>query len=264
MIYHLFEFLSDFDIPGQGLFTYLSFRAIAAFTLALLIAIFAGKRIIRIIQKKQIGEEIRDLGLEGQMQKKGTPTMGGIIIFLATIIPVMLFSDLTNIYTILMIISTVWFFLIGLSDDYIKVFKKKKEGLSPKAKLVAQTIIGLLIGITVWLSDDIVVRVNVPATDSVSSIYNTGDNLTADSSRIVPDNAWHQEDMVKSTKTTIPFVKGHEFDYKWLSPFKGAAGWYCKWAIYVLMIVFVITACSNGVNLSDGMDGLATGTSAIV
>lgn len=264
MIYHLFEFLSDFDIPGQGLFTYLSFRAIAAFTLALLIAIFAGKRIIRIIQRKQIGEEIRDLGLEGQMQKKGTPTMGGIIIFLATIIPVLLFSDLTNIYTILMIISTVWFFLIGLSDDYIKVFKKKKEGLSPKAKLVAQTIIGLLIGITVWLSDDIVVRVNIPATDSVSSIYNTGDNLTADSSRIVPDNSWHQEDMVKSTKTTIPFVKGHEFDYKWLSPFKGAAGWYCKWAIYVLMIVFVITACSNGVNLSDGMDGLATGTSAIV
>lgn len=264
MIYHLFEFLSDFDIPGQRLFTYLSFRAIAAFTLALLIAIFAGKRIIRIIQRKQIGEEIRDLGLEGQMQKKGTPTMGGIIIFLATIIPVLLFSDLTNIYTILMIISTVWFFLIGLSDDYIKVFKKKKEGLSPKAKLVAQTIIGLLIGITVWLSDDIVVRVNVPATDSVSSIYNTGDNLTADSSRIVPDNSWHQEDMVKSTKTTIPFVKGHEFDYKWLSPFKGAAGWYCKWAIYVLMIVFVITACSNGVNLSDGMDGLATGTSAIV
>lgn len=264
MIYHLFEFLSDFDIPGQGLFTYLSFRAIAAFTLALLIAIFAGKRIIRIIQRKQIGEVIRDLGLEGQMQKKGTPTMGGIIIFLATIIPVLLFSDLTNIYTILMIISTVWFFLIGLSDDYIKVFKKKKEGLSPKAKLVAQTIIGLLIGITVWLSDDIVVRVNVPATDSVSSIYNTGDNLTADSSRIVPDNSWHQEDMVKSTKTTIPFVKGHEFDYKWLSPFKGAAGWYCKWAIYVLMIVFVITACSNGVNLSDGMDGLATGTSAIV
>ena len=264
MIYHLFEFLSDFDIPGQGLFTYLSFRAIAAFTLALLIAIFAGKRIIRIIQRKQIGEEIRDLGLEGQMQKKGTPTMGGIIIFLATIIPVLLFSDLTNIYTILMIISTVWFFLIGLSDDYIKVFKKKKEGLSPKAKLVAQTIIGLLIGITVWLSDDIVVRVNVPATDSVTSIYNTGDNLTADSSRIVPDNSWHQEDMVKSTKTTIPFVKGHEFDYKWLSPFKGAAGWYCKWAIYVLMIVFVITACSNGVNLSDGMDGRATGTSAIV
>ena len=264
MIYHLFEFLSDFDIPGQRLFTYLSFRAIAAFTLALLIAIFAGKRIIRIIQRKQIGEEIRDLGLEGQMQKKGTPTMGGIIIFLATIIPVLLFSDLTNIYTILMIISTVWFFLIGLSDDYIKVFKKKKEGLSPKAKLVAQTIIGLLIGITVWLSDDIVVRVNVPATDSVTSIYNTGDNLTADSSRIVPDNSWHQEDMVKSTKTTIPFVKGHEFDYKWLSPFKGAAGWYCKWAIYVLMIVFVITACSNGVNLSDGMDGLATGTSAIV
>ena len=264
MIYHLFEFLSDFDIPGQRLFTYLSFRAILAFTAALLIAIFAGKRIIRMIQKKQIGEEIRDLGLEGQMQKKGTPTMGGIIIFLAIIIPVLLFSDLTNIYTILLIISTVWFFFIGLSDDYIKVFRKKKEGLSPKAKLVAQTVIGLLIGITVWLSDDIVVRVNVPATDTVSSIYNAGDSLTVDTSRAVRDNAWHQEDMVKSTKTTIPFVKNHEFDYKWLSPFKGAAGWYCKWAIYVLMIVLVITACSNGVNLTDGMDGLATGTSAIV
>ena len=264
MIYHLFEFLSDFDIPGQRLFTYLSFRAILAFTAALLIAIFAGKRIIRMIQKKQIGEEIRDLGLEGQMQKKGTPTMGGIIIFLAIIIPVLLFSDLTNIYSILLIISTVWFFFIGLSDDYIKVFKKKKEGLSPKAKLVAQTIIGLMIGITVWLSDDIVVRVNVPATNTVSSIYNAGDSLTVDTSRAVQDNAWQQEDMIKSTKTTIPFAKNHEFDYKWLSPFKGAAGWYCKWAIYVLMIVLVITACSNGVNLTDGMDGLATGTSAIV
>ena len=264
MIYHLFEFLSDFDIPGQRLFTYLSFRAILAFTAALLIAIFAGKRIIRMIQKKQIGEEIRDLGLEGQMQKKGTPTMGGIIIFLAIIIPVLLFSDLTNIYSILLIISTVWFFFIGLSDDYIKVFKKKKEGLSPKAKLVAQTIIGLMIGITVWLSDDIVVRVNVPATNTVSSIYNAGDSLTVDTSRAVQDNAWQQEDMIKSTKTTIPFVKNHEFDYKWLSPFKGAAGWYCKWAIYVLMIVLVITACSNGVNLTDGMDGLAPGTSAIV
>ena len=264
MIYHLFEFLSDFDIPGQRLFTYLSFRAILAFTAALLIAIFAGKRIIRMIQKKQIGEEIRDLGLEGQMQKKGTPTMGGIIIFLAIIIPVLLFSDLTNIYSILLIISTVWFFFIGLSDDYIKVFKKKKEGLSPKAKLVAQTIIGLMIGITVWLSDDIVVRVNVPATNTVSSIYNAGHSLTVDTSRAVQDNAWQQEDMIKSTKTTIPFVKNHEFDYKWLSPFKGAAGWYCKWAIYVLMIVLVITACSNGVNLTDGMDGLATGTSAIV
>ena len=264
MIYHLFEFLSDFDIPGQRLFTYLSFRAILAFTAALLIAIFAGKRIIRMIQKKQIGEEIRDLGLEGQMQKKGTPTMGGIIIFLAIIIPVLLFSDLTNIYSILLIISTVWFFFIGLSDDYIKVFKKKKEGLSPKAKLVAQTIIGLMIGITVWLSDDIVVRVNVPATNTESSIYKAGDSLTVDTSRAVQDNAWQQEDMIKSTKTTIPFVKNHEFDYKWLSPFKGAAGWYCKWAIYVLMIVLVITACSNGVNLTDGMDGLATGTSAIV
>ena len=263
MIYHLFEILSDLDIPGQGLFRYLSFRAIISFTLALLIAIFAGKRIIRWIQKKQIGEEIRDLGLEGQMQKKGTPTMGGIIIFISIIIPVLLFADLTNIYTILLIISTVWFFLIGFADDYIKVFRKKKEGLSPKAKLIAQTVIGLAIGLAVCFSDDIVVRINVPASNTVSSSSEAGDSLNVDTARAITDSRWEKHDMVKSTKTTIPFVKNHEFDYKWLSPFKGAAGWYCKWAIYVLMIVIVITACSNGVNLTDGMDGLATGTSAI-
>lgn len=265
MIYHIFQLLSDYDIPGQGLFTYLSFRAILTFTTALLISIIAGKRIIRWIQRKQIGEEIRDLGLEGQMQKKGTPTMGGIIIFLSIIVPVLLFSDLTNIYTILLLISTIGFFIIGLSDDYIKVFKKKKEGLSPKAKLLAQTLIGFIIGFTVWFSDDIVVRVNVPSTDHVTSIVAAGDSLNVNTARIVGDASQaEKQDMVKSTKTTIPFVKNHEFDYKWLSPFKGAAGWYCKWAIYVLMIVFVITACSNGVNLTDGMDGLATGTSAIV
>lgn len=265
MIYHIFQLLSDYDIPGQGLFTYLSFRAILTFTTALLISIIAGKRIIRWIQRKQIGEEIRDLGLEGQMQKKGTPTMGGIIIFLSIIVPVLLFSDLTNIYTILLLISTIGFFIIGLSDDYIKVFKKKKEGLSPKAKLLAQTLIGFIIGFTVWFSDDIVVRVNVPSTDHVTSIVAAGDSLNVNTARIVGDASQaEKQDMVKSTKTTIPFVKNHEFDYKWISPFNGAAGWYCKWAIYVLMIVFVITACSNGVNLTDGMDGLATGTSAIV
>lgn len=262
MIYHIFEILSGFDIPGQGLFRYLSFRAILSFTLALLIAIFAGKRIIRMIQKKQIGEEIRDLGLEGQMQKKGTPTMGGIIIFIAIVIPVLLFADLTNIYTILLLVSTVWFFIIGFADDYIKVFKKRKEGMSPKAKLIAQTAIGFVIGLAVCFSDDIVVRVNVPSSNTVTSISEAGDSLTVDTARAVAAKS-EKHDMVKSTKTTIPFVKNHEFDYKWLSPFKGAAGWYCKWAIYVLMIVIVITACSNGVNLTDGMDGLATGTSAV-
>ena len=226
MLYHLIEYFKEIgiDIPGQGLMGYLSFRAITAFTLALLISIFAGKRIIAWLQKKQIGETIRDLGLEGQLQKKGTPTMGGIIIFISIMIPVLLIGDLTNIYNILLIISTIWFFLIGFTDDYIKVFKKNKEGMSEKGKLLAQGLMALAIGLAVCFSEDIML----------------------------------------GTKTTIPFVKGHEFDYMWLSPFKGAWGWYCKWGIYVLMIIIVITACSNGVNLTDGMDGLAAGTSAIV
>lgn len=265
MIYHLIEYLKELgiDIPGQGLFSYLSFRAIASFTIALLISIFAGKRIIRWIQKKQIGEEIRDLGLEGQMQKKGTPTMGGIIIFAAIIIPVLLFGDLTNIYNILLIVSTVWFFIIGFADDYIKVFKKNKEGMSEKAKLIAQAAMGLAIGIAVCFSDDIVVRekINIEETITVAA---TADSVAIDGIEAGSVKVIEKHDVIKSTKTTIPFIKNHEFDYKWLSPFKGTFGWYCKWAIYVLMIVIVITACSNGVNLTDGMDGLATGSSAIV
>ena len=247
MIYHLIEYFKQIgiDLPGQGLFGYLSFRAIASFTTALLISIFAGKKIIGWLQKKQIGETIRDLGLEGQMQKKGTPTMGGIIIFVALVIPVLLFGDLTNIYTILLLVSTAWFFFLGFTDDYIKVFRKNKDGLSERKKLIGQGAMALAIGIAVCFSDQIVVREEVSMENQVETTV-------------------EQVDMVKSTKTTIPFVKNHEFDYKWLSPFKGTWGWYCKWAIYVVMIVIVITACSNGVNLTDGMDGLAAGTSAIV
>ena len=226
MIYHLSEYFKGIgvDIPGQGLFGYLSFRAITAFCLALLISIFAGKRIIGWLQKKQIGETIRDLGLEGQLAKKGTPTMGGIIIFISVIIPVLLIGDLTNIYNILLILSTAWFFMIGFADDYIKVFKKNKEGMSEKGKLILQGLMALAIGLAVCFSNDI----------------------------------------AADTTTTIPFIKSHEFDYGWLSPFSGPWGEYCKWAIYVAMIVAVITACSNGVNLTDGMDGLAAGSSAIV
>ena len=257
MIYHLFNLLSDFDIPGQGLFQYLSFRAIVAFTAALIISIFAGKKIIGWLQKKQIGETIRDLGLEGQLQKKGTPTMGGIIIYLSVIIPVLLFANLSNIYIILLLVSTTWFFLIGFADDYIKVFKKNKEGMSEKGKLAGQGLMALAIGLAVCFSDDIVVRENVNVDDiAVSISMDINDQEEA--------VQFEKHDIVKSTKTTIPFVKDHEFDYKWLSPFKGKMGWYCKWAIYVLMIIVVITACSNGVNLTDGMDGLAAGTSAIV
>ena len=252
MIYHLSEYLREIglDYPGQGLLSYLSFRAIASFCLALLISIFAGRRIIGWLQKKQIGETIRDLGLEGQMQKKGTPTMGGIIIFIAVIIPVLLMSNLGNIYNLLLIISTVWFFMIGFADDYIKVFKKNKEGMSEKGKLILQGLMALSIGLAVCFSDQIVVREQVSGAEVAASV-------TADDSPAAID-------AVKSTKTTIPFVKSHEFDYGVLSPFKGAWGWYCKWAIYVIMIVIVITACSNGVNLTDGMDGLAAGSTAIV
>ncbi|MBE6237438.1 MAG: phospho-N-acetylmuramoyl-pentapeptide-transferase [Bacteroidales bacterium] len=258
MLYDLTEYLGRLgvDIPGMGLFGYLSFRAIAAFTLALLISIFAGRRIIAWLQKKQIGETIRDLGLEGQMQKKGTPTMGGVIIFISLIIPVLLLGDLRNIYNILLIISTVWFFLIGFADDYIKVFKKNKEGMSEKGKLVAQGLMALSIGLAVCFSDQIVIREDV-ATDgsAITAVEQADATVPVETEKV---------DIVKSTKTTLPFVKNHEFDYSWLSPFKGAWGRYCKWAIYVLMIVIVITACSNGVNLTDGMDGLAAGTSAIV
>ncbi|MDE6148435.1 MAG: phospho-N-acetylmuramoyl-pentapeptide-transferase [Bacteroidales bacterium] len=263
MIYHLFNFLKDFDIPGQGLFNYLSFRALLAFTAALLISVFAGRRLISWLQKKQIGETIRDLGLEGQMQKKGTPTMGGIIIFISIIIPVLLFADLTNIYTILLLISTVWFFLIGFADDYIKVFRKNKEGLSPKAKLVAQSVMALAIGLAVCFSSDIVVRENVPVEEQIAAVDGSG--MPEDATGLqTTGGGIERQDVIKSTKTTIPFIKNHQFDYKWLSPVKGRAGWYCKWAIYVIMIVIVIVACSNGVNLTDGIDGLATGSSAIV
>lgn len=259
MLYHLFQSLEKFDIPGQGLFTYLSFRAIMASVTAMLVAVFAGNSIIRLLQRKQIGEEIRDLGLEGQMSKKGTPTMGGIIIILAIFSGVLLFSDLTSIYTLLLLGTTLWLGALGFADDYIKVFRHDKTGLSEKKKLAGQIILGLIIGLTVCFNGDIVVRERIPsATQADAGIMQAAPEDGGN------DAAPAVSDVIKSTKTTIPFVKNHEFDYAWLSPFKGALGWYCKWAIYVIMIILVITACSNGTNLTDGLDGLATGSSAIV
>lgn len=256
MIYHLFDLLKDLNIPGQRLFSYLSTRAMFAGVVAMLVAFFAGGAIIRLLQRKQIGETIRDLGLEGQMQKKGTPTMGGVIIILAVLSGALLFCNLTNIYVQLLIFTTLWCGAIGFTDDYIKVFRHDKEGMSAKMKLGLQFILGLIIGLTVWLSDDIVVRQKVETTDSIV--------LTVDSEKVVTDSKWAEEDVVKTTTTTIPFVKSHEFDYRNLSPFKGVWGWYCKWGIYVLMIVIVVMACTNCVNLTDGLDGLSAGTSAIV
>ena len=223
---------------------------------AVLVAMLVGKRIIRLLQRKQIGETVRDLGLADQIQKKGTPTMGGIIIILSILSGALLWCDLTNIYVILLLVSTLWCGALGFADDYIKVFRHNKEGMSEKGKLLGQIVLGFVVGLTVWMSPDIVVREKVEVKESVERTLETETTVT--SGRYV------EEDVVKSTKTTIPFVASHEFDYRWLSPVKGVWGWYAKWAIYVLMIVLVITACSNGTNLTDGLDGLAAGTSALV
>ena len=227
MLYHLIDWLESLGvhIPGMGLMNYLSFRALLAAVISMLIAFFAGKKIIAWLQRRQIGETIRDLGLEGQMQKKGTPTMGGVIIILSLLGSALLVCRLDNIYTLLLILTTVWCGGIGFADDYIKVFRHNKEGMSEKGKLLLQFGLGLVIALTVCISPDI-------PTD-----------------RLV---------------TTIPFVKAHEFDYSWLSPFSGQLGVYTSWGLYMIMIILVILACSNGTNLTDGMDGLSAGTSAIV
>lgn len=262
MLYHLSEFLKEFNIPGLGLFSYLSFRALLASILSMSFSLLAGKKIIKMLQKKQIGEEIRDLGLEGQMQKKGTPTMGGIIIILSLLVGVLLSADLTNIYILLLILTTLWLGGLGFADDWVKVFKHNKEGISEKTKLIGQIVLGLAIGLTVCFNSDIVVREKVDDSSIVaqSKIGETQENTNLKEAAAPV----RKENVIKSTKTTIPFVKDNEFDYKWLSPFKGKMGWYFKWFVYVVMIVLVITACSNGTNLTDGIDGLATGSSAIV
>ena len=236
MIYHLFEYLRQYDIPGQGLFTYLSFRAMLTSITAMFLSFFAGRKIIKWLQRKQIGETIRDLGLEGQMQKKGTPTMGGVIIILAIVVPVLLFCNLRNIYIQLLLLTTVWCGALGFADDYIKVFKHNKEGLHPKAKLVCQLALGLVIGLAVCFSDDIVIREKVPVVAGKANVVEQGNPgaLNVDTETLVAeDSGWKMENVIKSTKTTIPFVKDHEFDYKCFSPFKGKWGWYSKRADYM-------------------------------
>ncbi len=265
MIYNLIHYLQKFfDIPGQALFTHLSSRAIMASMVSMLFAVIVGKRIIRWLQRRQIGETIRDLGLEGQIQKKGTPTMGGIIIIFSILISALLFCDLTSIYTQLLVFTTIWCGAMGFADDYIKVFKHNKEGMSERGKLILQMILGLFVGLAVCYSPNIVVREKVLDKSVTMVSQDSTEDIDANSEKVVTTGQWKNENVVKSTKTTIPFVKNHEFDYSVLSPFKGKWGWYGKWAVYVLMIVFVITACSNGANLTDGLDGLSAGTSAII
>ena len=256
MLYYLFELLKKYDIPGQGLMTYFSFRAILANVIAIIVAYFFGKRVIKWLQKRQIGETVRNLGLEGQMSKAGTPTMGGVIIIVAMLVAVLLVCDLSNVYVQLLILTTLWCGGLGFADDYIKVFKHNKEGLSEGKKLIGQFLLGIMIAGTVCFSPNIVVRQEVEQTQQISEAgVPTGE---------VDHGRYVSEDVIKSTKTTIPFVKSHEFDYKYLIPFKGAFGWYCRWALYALVIIFIVLACSNGANLTDGMDGLSAGTSAIV
>ncbi|MBQ1951356.1 MAG: phospho-N-acetylmuramoyl-pentapeptide-transferase [Alistipes sp.] len=247
MFYHLFKYLDEaYNLPGSGVFQYISFRSAAAIILALLIGIIFGRMIIDFLRRKQIGEDIRDLGLEGQLQKKGTPTMGGVIILLSILVPTLLFGRLDNIYIQLMLISTVWLGFIGGLDDYIKVFRHHKEGLKGRFKVVGQIGLGLIVGTTMWLSSDIVVR------EEPTSVQTTVEQTTSTSETMLTP----VED-VKTTKTTIPFFKDNELDYSWFT----GGNELLAWLLYVLVAIFVVTAVSNGANLTDGLDGLVTGVS---
>ncbi|MCQ2218542.1 MAG: phospho-N-acetylmuramoyl-pentapeptide-transferase [Paludibacteraceae bacterium] len=245
MLYQFFHYLSELNVTGAGMFKYVSFRSALAFILSLLIATIIGKKIIRMLQKRQIGEIIRDLDLEGQMSKKGTPTMGGVIIIISILIPCLLLGKLDNVYMILLMIATVWLGCIGFLDDYIKVFKKDKEGLHGRFKIVGQVGLGLIVGLTLYLNDSVVMRENTKTV-------------------VKTENVVQYSDYEKSTKTTIPFVKNNNFDYADLFTFMGDKAQACGWVLFVLVTIFIVTAVSNGANLTDGLDGLATGTSAII
>ena len=253
MLYHLFKYLDEvYDLPGSGMFQYISFRAAAAVILSLLIVIIFGRRILDFLRRKQIGEEIRDLGLEGQLQKRGTPTMGGVIILVAILVPTLLLGKLDNVYVQLMLVSTVWLGLIGGLDDYIKVFRHRKEGLKGRFKIVGQVGLGVIVGTTMWLSPEIVVREK--STRPVETVYLDEEGRAVQSVR---QTVVLSSESVKTTQTTIPFIKDNEFDYGWLTGGNGTA----TWLLYVLVAIFVVTAVSNGANLTDGLDGLATGVS---
>ena len=246
MLYYLFTYLQEaFNFPGAGVFQYISFRAAMAVIVSLLISLIFGRRIISFLAKKQVGESIRDLGLEGQFEKAGTPTMGGLIIISSILVPTILFAQLDNIYVILMIITTLWMGLIGFMDDYIKVFKKDKKGLAGKFKVLGQVSLGLLVGFILYFHPDVVMREQISTIDKSAQVV------------VV------QEDL-KSTMTTIPFVKDNEFDYTDLLSWLGDTAQEWAWLIFIPMVVFIVTAVSNGANLTDGIDGLATGTSAII
>jgi phospho-N-acetylmuramoyl-pentapeptide-transferase len=260
MFYYLFHYLDQhFNIPGAGVFQYISFRAALALLSSLIISMLFGKRIINFIRKKQIGETIRELGLEGQNEKAGTPTMGGLIILAAIIIPTLLFAKIHNIYIILMLISTVWLGCIGFLDDYIKVFKKNKEGLKGKFKVVGQIGIGLLVGSVFYFHPDVVVKERVTANQQAA--YSFDDAISANKRLTIPK---YSSTPTKTIKTTIPFVKNNEFDYVSVLSFMGDKAVKYGWLIFIPIVILIVTAVSNGANITDGIDGLAAGTSAII
>jgi phospho-N-acetylmuramoyl-pentapeptide-transferase len=258
MLYYLFSFLERLDIPGAGLFNYISFRAALAIITSLIISTIYGKKIIRRLQHAQIGESIRDLGLAGQMQKKGTPTMGGLIILTAIIIPVILFANLENVYIQLMLFITIWLGFVGFVDDYIKVFRKNKEGLRGKFKIFAQVIAGIVVGLTLHFSNDIVAREKVLDRQGIPI---TRMEKGAKNEKAVINYVTRE---VKSTKVNVPFFKNNEFDYAMLVWFMGNKAKQWAWVVMILAVIFIITFVSNGTNLTDGLDGLAAGTSAII
>ena len=248
MLYPIFKFLNEhYDMPGAGMFQYISFRSAVAVILALLITIFFGRSIIRALQRHQIGEEIRDLGLEGQLSKKGTPTMGGVIILLAILVPMLLVGRLDNIYVILMLISTLWLGLLGFLDDYIKTFRHNKDGLKGKFKIVGQVGLGIIVGTVMCFSQEVVIREKVASPVAVY-VSETG------YAQIEQSTPMFSPTPQKTTKTTIPFVKDNEFDYGWLV----GGNDYLTWLLYIAVAIFVVTAVSNGANLTDGLDGLLT------
>ena len=255
MLYYLFEYLNEMDVPGTGVFQYITFRTAASVIVSLLISMVFGKKIINLLHKKQVGETVRDLGLEGQKIKQGTPTMGGLIILASILIPTLLFAKLDNVYVILMLVSTVLLGTIGFIDDYIKVFKKNKEGLAGKFKIAGQIVVGIIVGSILYFNEDVNVQ---------EKVYHSGTQIEEVAGTISSSDGDYHWESSKSMVTTIPFVKDNEFDYGIL------INWCCDnamdwaWLIFIPMVIFIITAVSNGANMTDGLDGLATGTSAII
>ncbi len=260
MLYYLFNYLESINFPGARLFTFISFRSAAAVITSLIISLLIGKKIILFLQKKQVGEVVRDLGLEGQYKKQGTPSMGGVIILASIIIPVLLFAKLGNVYIILMLVTTFWLGLIGFLDDYIKIFRKNKEGLAGRFKIAGQIVLGIIVGLTLFFSSEVRIAEKV---DVANLTLGERHEILNSSMKIPAKGVITMEK--KSTKTTIPFVKNNEFDYSWLVSFINPEHRRLyTWIVFVIIVIFIVTSVSNGANLTDGLDGLATGTSAII